>query len=67
MDEARIPADPVAISDSVKAQRLDRTLQQIGAAGRDRPPRGADLPLKPGRNYLNNGTNFAPERKPNDG
>jgi hypothetical protein len=62
-----LPRDPVAVSDSpVKAQQVDRHLSHIGASGNDKPPRGDELPLKPGRNYLNNGVNFVPERKPNE-
>lgn len=52
---------PVAASDSngpVAAKKLDNTLRHIGKSRDDKPPRGDDLPLKPGRNYLNNGTNF---------
>ena len=54
---------PVAASDSasaspVAARKLDTTAGTGGASRNDRPPRGTDLPLKPGRNYLNNGTNF---------
>ena len=54
-----LPRDTeVVSSDSVAAKKLDNTLQHIGKSREDRPPRGTDLPLKPGRNYLNTGTNF---------
>lgn len=61
MTELPKPPPTVAASDSagpVAAKKLDNTLRHIGASRDDRPPRGDDLPLKPGPNYLNNGTNF---------
>ena len=55
-----LPRDiEVVSSDSaVAARKLDTTAGTGGASRNDRPPRGDDLPLKPGRNFLNNGTNF---------
>ena len=57
-----LPRDTTSVSSDsagpVAARKLDTTAGTGGASRNDRPPRGTDLPLKPGRNFLNNGTNF---------